>query len=445
MATLELDVLVIGFGKAGKTIAMARGQVGDRVAIVERSPQMYGGTCINIACVPTKTLLVDAHRNTAFADAQTRRNGLVDSLNAANQELAENDHVLIIDGTARFTAPRTVQVTGGQEKLEVTASTIIINTGSQPVWPKLPGIDGPRVHDSTSVQQLDQQPSHLVIVGGGPIGLEFATMFHGFGTQVTVLDGAEEFLGNFDRDIAEPVREHLSAADIRIIGEAKASGFQDTSEGVVVSYNEDQKVRADAVLVAIGRRPATDGLGLDNAGIEVDDHGAVVVDEYLKTTAEGVYAAGDVTGGPQFTYVSYDDHRVILGDRWGENTRTTTGRLIPTTTFLQPPLSEVGMREEDAREETTRRGHTLEVKVSDIADIAIMPRPKIVDQPAGRAKFLIDREADQILGAVLWCVDSQELINLVTVAINHDIPASALGAEIYVHPSSTEVFNALLG
>ena len=168
------------------------------------------------------------------------------------------------------------------------------------------------------------------------------------------------------------------------------------------------------------------------------------MDEHLRTNVEGVYAAGDVTGGPQFTYISYDDHRVITSDRWGDGSRVTTGRLYPTTTFINPPVSTIGMGEQDAKDNAASRGHTAEVRFKKIADIPIMPRPKILGTPEGVAKFIIDVEDDQILGATLYCVDSQELINFVAVAMRQKIPASALGDGIYTHPSSTEVFNALL-
>ncbi|KQB85233.1 dihydrolipoyl dehydrogenase family protein [Corynebacterium oculi] len=453
MSTLDLDVVILGFGKAGKTIAMKRGQAGDRVAIVEQSPQMYGGTCINIGCVPTKTLLTDAHRHhrtgdanhaTALKEAQRRRDGLTAKLNEANKRLAEGSNVMLIDGRAAFTGERTVEVTGGEERLTITAETVVINTGAVPVRPGILGIDLDRVLDSTQVQRVPEYPRRLAVVGGGPIGLEFATMFAQFGTQVTVLDGASTFLGRYDRDIAQAVRGDLEAQGIEIISGARVEEFRAEGEGVVVRHSGGE-VEADYALVAIGRRPATEGLGLDKAGVATTERGAIEVDEHLRTSAPGVYAAGDVTGGPQFTYISYDDHRVILDDRWGDGERTTEGRIFPTTTFVQPPLAQIGMGEDEAREDTQRRGHTLEIKAQDVADMAIVPRPKILEQPQGRAKFLVDKEDDRILGATLYCVDSQELINTVAVAMRHGVAASELGAGIYTHPSSSEVFNALLG
>ncbi|MEL4154522.1 FAD-dependent oxidoreductase [Corynebacterium bovis] len=508
---------------------MTRAKAGDRVVLVEKSPSMYGGTCINVGCVPTKTLLTDAHRHAgellaaartgtgaasagtgagstgtadsepgtattpshdaAFSAARSHRDSFIGTLNAANHAMVENTGVLVVDGHATFTGPRTVTVTGGDpaaahpaEQLTVTADTVVINTGSVPARPPIPGADGPRVLDSTGVQMLPERPRRLAIVGGGPIGLEFATMFAQFGTEVTVLDGSPRLLPRFDRDIADAVHADLRDLGVTVLsgvmveeiadaagaaagaggdaGGAAATGANaDTAAAggatpaagapVTVTYTDADGTRrtvdADHVLLATGRKPATDGLGLDAAGVEVTDRGAVVVDPHLRTTADGVYAAGDVAGSPQFTYVSYDDHRVILSDRWGDGSRTTTGRLIPSTTFLEPPLSQVGLGEDAAREDTGARGHTLDVRVQDIRDIAVMPRPKILGQARGRAKILVDREDDRILGATLYCVDSQELINLVTTAMVHGIPASAVGSGIYTHPSSSEVFNALLG
>lgn len=477
-AETTADVLIVGFGKAGKTIAMTRAKAGDRVILVEQSPQMYGGTCINIGCIPTKTLLTDAHKfresqvtedgevattsakDAAFTAARTHRDTFIAKLNAVNKQLADNAGVMVIDGRARFTGPKSVVVSGadGAHELTITADTVVINTGSVPVMPPIEGADNPRVVDSTAVQHLPKRPDALAIVGGGPIGLEFATMFAQFGTRVTVLDGADEFLPRYDRDIAQAVLADLEALGVSVILGAKvdkiagdgpvevhysggrAGSGQATNAEVVAT----SRVQADYVLMAVGRKPATGDLGLEAAGIELTERGAVAVDDRLRTNVDGVYAAGDVNGGPQFTYVSYDDHRIILDDRWGDSTRSTEGRVIPTTTFLEPLLSQVGLGEGEARQACEAAGHTLDVRVKKVADIPIMPRPKIVGQLQGMAKFLVDRDADRILGATLYCVDSQELINMVALAMRAGVPASVVGDGIYTHPSSSEVFNALL-
>lgn len=477
---MDCDLLVLGFGKAGKTLAMDRAARGDTVVLVERSRAMYGGTCINIGCVPTKTLLTDAHRHAALrgagtdagessdaaalSGAQERRNSLVATLNAVNKSLADDAGVIVVDGEGSFLDGHTVRVTGGEDVLDIVASTIVVDTGSTPVLPDIPGIDDPHVVDSTSVQQVAEHPRRLAVIGGGPIGLEFATMFADFGAEVTVLDRSETFLPRVDRDIAEAVAADLAAkgvsirsgVDVEAIeprdgrgvgggeGGGERGGGGDELAGGVEIVHSGGRTPADLVLVAVGRRPATDGLGLEGAGIATTERGAIEVDEHLRTSVEGVYATGDVTGGPQFTYVSYDDHRVVLSSAWGDGSRTTSDRIVPTCTFVDPPLATVGMGEEEARADTARRGHTLDVRVKNVADIPILPRPKILGQPEGRAKFLVDAEDDRILGATLYCVDAQELVNLVTLAMRTGIPASVVGSGIYTHPSSSEVFNALL-
>lgn len=452
----HFDLLVIGFGKAGKTLAMERANAGDRVALVEQDPGMYGGTCINIACVPTKALLSATSRGMDLRQAQGTRDELVAAMNRANKSMADAAGVTVINARARFTGERAVTVTGngngnggsteGAGDLTLTGDAVVVNTGSVPVWPDLPGIDSPRVYDSTSIQHVSPTPQRLVIVGGGPIGCEFATLFTGQSAEVAIVDTSPTPLSQFDDDVAAEARDVLQKRGVTFVNDARVSGFESAGTEVIVRYESGGDGRevvamADAVLVAIGRRPVTDGLGLDAAGVEVGERGEVVVDDFLRTSAAGVYAAGDVTGGPQFTYVSLDDYRVLADQLAGKGARSTAGRLIPTTTFLDPPLSTIGMSENEARES----GRQIEVRSKKVVDIPTMPRPKIVGRPEGVAKFIVDAATDEILGASLFCVDSQELINTVAVAMRHGVTATDLGRGIYTHPSSSEVFNALLG
>lgn len=446
------DLLVIGFGKAGKTIATSRAKAGDRVALVERDAGMYGGTCINIGCVPTKTLLVDAARHAygtddgpnAFAKAQAHRDALVAKLNAANLAMARDAGVEVVLGTARFVGPHTVHVEGDGESRTIEADKVIVDTGSTTRMPPILGADSPRVHTSTSIQHIDRLPERLVIVGGGPIGLEFATMFSGFGSAVTVLDKHESALGTFDDDVAVCALDVFARRGVSFLTKSEPAAFEDTENGVIVHLAGGGSVEADAVLVAVGRVPATAGLDLEAAGIALTARGAIEVDERLRTSVPGVWAAGDVNGGPQFTYVSFDDHRIIMADAWGEKgapARTTAGRIIPTATFLEPPLATVGLSERAA----LARGVDVTVRKGMVADMAIVPRPKILGQPEGMAKVLVDPATDLILGATLFCSDAQELINTVAVAMRAGMTATELGAGIYTHPTSSEVFNALLG
>lgn len=450
--TLNVDLLIIGWGKAGKTLAA--GYPG-RVALVEEFPTMHGGTCINIACVPTKTLIHDSDTGTPFPQARDRRDTLIDKLNDANHAML--DDAIILDGRARFVGPHTVEVTAGEEKMQVTAPRIVINTGSTAHIPDIEGLDPGDIpsladyathttnsalfHDSTSIQHVDPLPEHLLIVGAGPIGMEFASMFAGFGSRVHLLNNRPGLFGQLDEGIGAEVEESLTARGVEVVeGELVRVDKQDG--GVRATLQDGTALLIDAVLFATGRQPATTGLGLEEVGIALTDRGAVQVDAQLRTSVDGVWAAGDVNGGPQFTYISYDDHRIIAPQLdGGDAPHGTDDRVaVPTTTFLTPPLSTVGM----TRSEAEDAGYTVTVLSRKVADIAAMPRPKTVGVTDGRITFVVDSSSHEILGAQLWCIDSQELINLVALAMRAGVTAEQLRDGIWTHPSSTEAFNEVL-
>ncbi|MFS3130559.1 FAD-dependent oxidoreductase [Nocardioides sp. Bht2] len=449
MELIEADVLVIGWGKAGKSIARALGSAGRSVVMVERSSQMYGGTCINIACVPTKALIHQAElrRRPAddaaawFAGAVAQRDGLTAKLRARNHAmLAEVEAVTVIDGQARFVGEREVEVRAGAERLRVRAETVVVNTGTRPARPELPGVDGPRIYDSTTLQAVQPLPPRLAVVGAGFIGLEFAQMFAHFGSTVTLLNSGARLLPHDDADVAAAVASTLADSGVELRHGVRAQGFVDDGTQVTVEF-EGGTVVADAVLLATGRTPATEDLELATAGIDTDERGFVVVDDQLRTSAAGVFAVGDVNGGPQFTYISYDDHRIVLDQLTGSGQRRTTDRIaVPTTTFLTPPLSQVGLSQTQAEAE----GLNVQVLSRPVAEIAAMPRPKIVGETHGLIKFVVDADTGLILGATLFCIDSPELINLVALAIRGGVPATALRDGIWTHPSSTEAFNEVL-
>lgn len=449
---MHVDLLVIGFGKAGKTLAGALGKQGRSVAMVEQSDQMYGGTCINIGCVPTKALVHDAATRrdsddpAAFYEAAiTRKTQLTDLLRGKNFDMLDTvDAITVITGRARFTGPTEVEVTGGADSLTITAEHVVVNTGAVPVMPDVPGlVDSRFLRTSTSLIATRELPKHLVVIGGGPIGLELASVYRGFGSEVTVLQ-RDRFFAREDDDVAAAATTVLREGGITLVEHADVNKVVDADSAVTVHFTADdaaQSVAGDAVLVASGRRPATDDLGLDVAGIDVDDRGGIVVDGHLRTSNDKVFAVGDVNGGPQFTYISYDDHRIVLDALTGEGRRTTADRVAtPNTTFITPPLSRVGLTEREARE----AGHDVVVKQKDIAAIAAMPRARIMEETRGLVKVVVDGESDRVLGATLFCVDSQELINFVALAMRAGTTAAELRDGIWTHPSSTEAFNEVL-
>ncbi|WP_219732646.1 FAD-dependent oxidoreductase [Leifsonia shinshuensis] len=446
-AELEVDLLVVGWGKAGKTLARRYATAGRSVALVERDPAMYGGTCINIACVPTKNLVVAAEARRPdddpqgyFTAAVAGRDELVHGLNAANHRMLEGLATLV-DGTARFIGPRQVDVrTADGEALTIRAAAVVIGTGTVPARPELPGLDLPGVYDSTTIQHAEPFPRRLAVIGGGFVGLEFAGMFQRFGSQVTVLDPRPDILPRLEPVVVETVREVLGAHGVTLRTSTRVSAVERAPEGLRVLL-EDGAVEVDAVLVATGRTPVTADLGLESAGVDVDDRGYIRVDDRLRTSADGVFAVGDVNGGPQFTYISLDDNRVVWDQLAGEGRRTTADRVaVPNTTFITPPLSQVGLTPAEAR----RRGHDVLYAAKKVAAIAAMPRPKILGDADGVITFTVDAASRRLLGATLFCVDSQEVINLVALAMRAGVTADELMNGIWTHPSSTEALNEVL-
>lgn len=452
--SLHTDVLVVGFGKGGKTVAGALGRRGRRVVVVEQSERMYGGTCPNVGCVPSKGLVhhsrqrrpedipQEFYERSVAKVQQVRefmRTGNYDGLNGI-------DTVTVLTGRAVFTDPHTVAVTTRDGRSTVRADTILINTGSEPVVPDIPGLRASRYAvTSTEMIESTRLPARLAIIGGGYLGLEFAAIYQQFGTHVTILEAAPRILAGEDDDVAEAAVTILAEEGIEFVTDARVLEVRDGDGEASVVYEKDgaQRLRrVDAVLPATGRSPATNGLGLELAGVRTAKNGAVEVDEYLRTSQPHIYALGDVNGGPQFTYISLDDSRIVLDQLIGRGVRSTADRVaIPRTLFMTPPLATIGMTERQARAD----GRRVKIARQAVADIIAMPRAYAVEETRGLMKFVIDADTDRILGAALLSIDAQELINTVALAMRHGVTASDLRDSIYTHPSSTEAFNDVLG
>ncbi|SDJ46043.1 FAD-dependent oxidoreductase [Nonomuraea jiangxiensis] len=452
--TLRADVLVIGFGKGGKTVAKAMGRLGRRVVLVEQSSRMYGGTCPNVGCVPTKALVHHAGKRRPDDPPQEWYERAVGSVRTLTRLLRSDnydalndaDTVTVVTGRATFVDPHTVEVGTGPNRLAVVAETILINTGAEPIIPDVPGLRASkRLVTSTDLIQTTELPQRLVIIGGGFLGIEFASIYRRFGSQVTVLEQAPKILGRLDDDVAAVATGILTGEGVGIVTGVRVMEVRDDESATTVVYEQVGRrhtLEADAVLAATGRAPATGDLGLEAAGVRVTARGAIVVDEYLRTSRPHIFALGDVNGGPQFTYVSLDDSRIVLDQLTGTGTRSTTDRVaIPNTLFMTPPLATVGITERQARDE----GRQVKIAGELVADIVAMPRAHVVEETRGVMKFVIDAETDEILGAALLSVDAQELINTVALAMRHGIKAAELRDAVYTHPSSTEAFNEVLG
>lgn len=436
---MSYDIIIIGFGKAGKTLAGALGSDGKKVALVEKSSKMYGGTCINTACIPSKTLIEEAGRGESFKDAMDRKIDVVNALNKKNYaNLADNENVDVYTNTARFKDNTTVEILDGDNvKEELTAETIVINTGSKSNIPGIEGMDTTKnIFDSEGIMELDEQPDSLIVLGAGYVSLEFISLFTKLGTKVTVIDRLEHVLIKEDKDIGTAVYNDLVEAGVGFVSGTETTKVSNEDDSVLVE-TDNGKFKADAMLVATGRVPNTDGLAVDNAGVNLDDQGAVEVNGHLQTSADNIYAVGDVKGGMQFTYISLDDFRIVYDQLKSDGSRTTENRgAVPYTVFIDPPFSRVGMTASQAK----KKGHeVIEGKVP----VKEIPRHKVNNDSCGVFKAVVDKDTDKVLGASLYGKSSEEIINIVKLAIDHDITATALKNNIYTHPTMAESFNNL--
>lgn len=452
----EFDAIIIGFGKGGKTLAADLARRGRRVAVVERSDKMYGGTCINIGCIPTKTLvhqarIADGMKGISFGERadfyrkaiDVKENVTEELRNLNYHNLADDPNITVFTGAGSFLSPETVSVRTAAGTIELKSEAIYINTGAETVIPPIEGLrNNPFVFTSTSIMELRELPRRLVIVGGGYVGLEFASIYASFGSQVTVLESFSELIPREDRDIASAVEDVLRKKGIAFHLGVKVAAVRNDTDHATVALTEPEtgaafELEADAVLLAAGRRPFTGGLNLEAAGVETDERGAVVVDSRLRTTEPRIRAMGDVKGGLQFTYISLDDYRIIRDDLFGNGLRTTEDRdPVPYSVFIDPPLSRIGMSEEDAR----RRQLDIIVRKLPVASI---PRMKMTGRTDGVLKAVIDRGTGKILGCTLFAPESYEVINTVAVAMKTGRDHTFLRDFIFTHPSMSEALNLL--
>ena len=447
----QYDAIIIGFGKAGKTLAAELSNRGWQVAVVERSSMMYGGTCPNIACIPTKTLVHEAgiaallyhddypKQANLYKQAIGRKNRLTSFLRNNNYErLSKRPNVTVYTGEGSFVSANIIKVALPEGDIELQGKEIFINTGSTPIIPAIDGIkESQKVYTSTTLLDLNVLPQHLIIVGGGYIGLEFASMYAEFGSKVTLLEGGNRFMPRNDQDIANSVKEVLEKKGIEIHLNARAQSIHDTNDGVTLTYSDVSDgtpyfVDGDAILIATGRKPMIEGLNLQAAGIGVDAHGAIVVNDQLRTTVPHVWAMGDVKGGPQFTYLSLDDFRIIRDQLFGDKKRDIGDRdPVPYAVFIDPPLAHIGLTEEEA----LKRGYSF--KVSRLPATSVV-RSRTLKQTDGMLKAIVNDHSGKIMGCTLFCAEAPEIINIVAMAMKTGQHYTFLRDFIFTHPSMSE-------
>lgn len=435
----KYDLLILGFGKGGKTLAKIAASNGKKVAVVEQSKQMYGGTCINIGCIPSKTLVHEGLVNNSFKQALARKEAVVSALNHKNyHNLVDDENISVLDYKARFKSNKVIELLNKKDEIidTITAEYIVINTGAIPIIPNIEGVEKSKfLYDSSGIMNLKEQPKRLVIVGGGYISLEFASIFANFGTKVTVIESHNQLMPREDEEVVTHVVKDLEDKGVKFEFNTQTYAFEDRHNDTVVKTNKGQ-FEADAVLLATGRKPNID-LSLENTDITLGEQGEIKVNKYLETAVEHVFAIGDVKGGMQFTYISLDDFRIVNDRIYGLGNRSTENRgVVPYTVFLDPPLSRVGLTAKEAR----AQGYKIK---EGTLPVNHMPRHKINNDGRGIFKVVIDEATHKILGATLYGMQSEELINIIKLAIDQDLDYTVLRDSIYTHPTMIESFNDL--
>ncbi len=452
----HVDALILGSGQAGNPLASAFAAKGKRVVLVES--RLVGGTCVNSGCTPTKTMIASARvaetaRRAArfgvhtgpvtvrMAQVRDRKRQVVDVWRSGSEKrLASDQNIELIHGLARFTGAKTVEVTlnSSRQTRTLTAEHIFINTGLHSFTPPGLGLEHVPYLTNETVMELDEVPRHLVILGGSYIAVEFAQMFRRFGAEVTVVNRDGQLLPREDADVAQCLQQILEEDGIRMVLNANALAAGTTPQGISLVFRtegeSEQTLTGSHLLLAAGRIPNTEALDLAATGLQPDEHGFIPVDDRLQTAVPGIYALGDVKGGPAFTHISYDDYRVVAANLLEGGQRTTSDRPVPYTVFTDPELGRIGLSEGEARE----KGYKVRVARMPASSVA---RAYETGDDRGLMKIIVDAETEQILGAAILLAEGGEVAAIVQTAMMARLPYTVLRDAIWAHPTWAESLN----
>lgn len=456
MADEHYDAIMIGTSQGGRFLPVELAKSGQKVALVERGP--IGGVCVNTGCTPTKTMVASARLayqarrgaeygvrvgpvSVDLAAVRDRKRAMVAGARQNYASRLAQDGLDLIEGEAHFTGPNTVEIalTDGATR-QITAPVVVIDTGTRPKPPAIPGAGDVPVLDSTSLMELDELPEHLVILGGGYIGLEFGQMFRRFGSEVTIVQRGVRLLTVEDEDVADEVADILRDDGITVLTSStpvrveQADG--DHVRLTVRSEDGERQLEGSHLLSAIGRIPNTDALNPDAAGIRLDAHGFIEVDEYLESNVPGVYAMGDVTGPPAFTHSSYDDYRILHANLIKHEKASTRDRIVPYAVFIDPQLGRAGMTEREAR----AQGRTI--RVAKLPMNAVV-RALETGETRGFMKAIVDDDSGQILGCAVLGSEGGEIMTMIQVAMLGNLTYKDMADAIFTHPLLAEGLNSL--
>lgn len=438
---MKYDGIVIGFGQGANSLVNRMVQEGWKVALIERNEESsYGGSCINIGCIPTKILAYDAMRGRDYTDAVERRNQVVERNSQSEKEsMEENEQVDLYTGIGSFIDNHRVKVETDDEVFELEAKYIAIDTGSEPIIPPIKGLDETNnIHTSTTLQVQKELPKKLGIIGAGNIGLEFASIYNTFGSEVTLIDSEEKILIKEEPEVAEEVEKVIKDSGIKVHNGIQVQEVSNDQDGkVVVTTDDETEFKFDDLLIATGRKPRINDLNLDNTDIELTEDKGIKTDQHLQTTVDGVFALGDVRGEEQFTYITtkdaeifanylYEDGAMILHDR--EN--------VPYSIFMHPPFAKVGLTEQEAKD----KGYKV---VTNTTPVASTTRSDVIDDTRGLYKAVVNGRNGHILGVTLFGDQAHELVNFVKLAMDNDLHSSVFKNQMITHPVMSEIFNTL--
>lgn len=449
---MRYDAIVIGSGQAGNPLSHKLADLGWTVALIEKSH--LGGTCINTGCTPTKTMVHRAQvahtvRNAArwgiragdvtvdLAAIVAQKDRVVQNFRSGLQSQVEKRLTLsLYRGQARFTGPHTAAV--GGDVLE--SERIFINTGARPQIPKIAGLDGVDILTNESVMELTAIPDHLLVLGGGYIGLEFAQMFRRFGSRVTVIQSGARILSREEPEVTDELQRVLEAEGVQIRLDARTTRVQRAGPGVSLTLETgsgSSTLEGSHLLVAAGRTPNTDGLDLEKAGVAADEKGFIKVNGRLETNVPGIWALGDVKGGPAFTHISYNDFQIVYANLVDGRNLSVEGRIVPYCVFTDPQLGGVGLTEKEAR----ARGYRLKTGTIPMSRVA---RAIERDETAGLMKIVVDAADDRVLGASILATEGGELVQILSTLMHAGVPYTVMKGAIYIHPTLAESFFALM-
>ena len=448
------DAIIIGAGQAGPSLAGRLTGAGMTVAMIER--HLFGGTCINTGCTPTKTLIASAavaHHARRAADYGVRIEGgvtidmravkarkdavVANSRNGLENWLRSMERCTVFKGHARFESPHEVRI--GTAVL--SAKRIFINVGGRAIVPGLPGVERIAHLNNTSILELDTLPQHLIVVGGSYIGLEFAQMYRRFGSAVTVIEKGPRLVWREDADVSTAIEEIFAKEDITVRTGAECIHFDKRGTQIVAGVkcaSGDPEVAGSHVLLAVGRRPNTDDLGLDRAGVAVDERGYITVNDGLRTNVPGIWALGDCNGRGAFTHTSYNDYEIVAGNLLDGETRRVSDRVPCYGLFVDPPLGRVGMTETEARQ----TGRRIRVGKRPMTRVG---RAVEKGESLGFMKTIVDADTRQILGAAILGVGGDEAIHCILDTMAAKAPYTTLQHTMHIHPTVSELIPTILG